>query len=157
MDRNLTILIIEDDPNDALLLQKALAREGIKNPLQFVQDGAQAISYLQGEEEYADRHRFPFPSVIFTDLKMPRSGGFDVLSWLKQNSECGVIPVIVLSASKLEGDVRKAYQMGANAYMAKPARLPELQKMVKTAYEFWACCEKPQPPLRRKHKVTHTH
>lgn len=146
MERNLTILIIEDDPNDALLLRKALKREGIENPIQVVSDGADAIQYLQGEGPYTDRSHFPFPSVIFTDLKMPRMSGFDVLAWLRGHPNCNVIPIMILSASKEEKDVKRAYEMGANAYLVKPATLNELQDMVKTAYDFWAHCEKPVIP-----------
>jgi CheY-like chemotaxis protein len=143
MDRDLTILIIEDDPNDVLLLRKALSRAGIKDPIQVATDGAQAILYLQGDGEYQDRSRFPFPSIIFTDLKMPRMSGFDVLQWLRTHTECSVIPLIILSASKMDEDVRKAYQMGANAYLAKPSNIEDLQEMVRAAYQFWAWCEKP--------------
>ncbi|MDB6066506.1 MAG: two-component system response regulator [Pedosphaera sp.] len=143
MEGDMTILIIEDDPNDVLLLKKALSRAGINNPIQVATDGAQAIRYLQGEGEYGDRLRFPFPSVIFTDLKMPRMSGFDVLQWLRTHQECSVIPLIILTASKMDEDVRKAYQLGANAYLVKPSSIEELQEMVKASYEFWAWCEKP--------------
>ena len=143
MNRNLTILIIEDDPNDVVLLKRALNRENINNPVQVVNDGKEAVHYLQGEGKYHDRTHFPFPSVIFTDLKMPRMSGFDVLDWLKNHPECSVIPLIILTASKMEEDVRKAYQMGANAYLVKPSSIGELQEMVKTVYNFWALCEKP--------------
>lgn len=144
MDRNLTILIIEDDPNDVILLERALSRENINNPIQVVRDGQEAINYLQGEGKYSDRVQFPFPSVIFTDLKMPRLSGFDVLEWLRRHPECSVIPIIILTASKLDEDIKKAYQMGANAYLVKPSQIGELQEMVKTAYNFWAWCEKPR-------------
>lgn len=144
MDRNLTILIIEDDPNDVILLKRALTREDINNPIQVVHDGQEALDYLQGEGKYADRAKFPFPSVVFTDLKMPRMSGFDVLQWLRNHPECAVIPVIILTASRLEEDIKKAYQMGANAYLVKPSQIGELQEMVKTAYNFWSWCEKPR-------------
>lgn len=146
VDRNLTILIVEDDPNDIRILKKAFEREGINNPLQIVPDGHEAVEYLQGKARYSDRTKFPFPSVIFTDLKMPRMDGFEVLAWLRKHPECFVIPVIILSASKLDEDIRRAYQMGANAYLVKPNKISELQEMVKTAYNFWAWCEKPQVP-----------
>ena len=148
MERNLTILIIEDDHNDVLLLKSALKRENINNPIQVVHDGQEGIDYLQGEGKFHDRDKYPFPSVIFTDLKMPRLSGFDVLTWLKSHPDCFVLPVIVLSASKLDEDIKKAYQMGANAYMVKPSQIEELQEMIKTAYKFWAYCEKPRMPVK---------
>lgn len=143
MDENILILIIEDDENDVLILKHALTRAGINNPVQVVNDGQQAIDYLRGEGEYCDRIRFPFPKVIFTDLKMPRMGGFDVLHWLRTHPECSVIPVIILSASKQDQDIKRAYEMGANAYLVKPAKIEDLQEMVKTAFNFWAWCEIP--------------
>jgi CheY-like chemotaxis protein len=146
VEPHLTILIIEDDQNDVLLLKKALVRAGVHNPIQVANDGAEAIKYLQGEGNYSDRSHFPFPSVIFSDLKMPRMSGFDVLEWLRRHPQCSIIPIMILSASKEDQDVRKAYQMGTNAYLVKPATLNELQEMVKTAYDFWAHCEKPVIP-----------
>jgi CheY-like chemotaxis protein len=143
MDRNLTVLIVEDDLNDELLLRKALTREGINNPIHVVNDGTEAIQYLQGEGQYFDRLQFPFPSVIFTDLKMAHMDGFDILRWLRAHPECSVMPLIILTASKMDADIKKAYQLGANAYLVKPTKLEDLQAMVRAAYEFWAWCEKP--------------
>ncbi|MDB6122762.1 MAG: two-component system response regulator [Pedosphaera sp.] len=146
MERHLTILIAEDEPNDVLLLRKALAREGIDNPIQVVNDGMEAIKYLQGEGQYVDRAHYPFPSVIFTDIKMPRMGGFEILKWLHTHPDCSVIPVIVLSASAEEKDIKQAYELGANAYLVKPATLGELQEMMRVTYQFWKQCAKPVIP-----------
>jgi CheY-like chemotaxis protein len=143
MGANLTILIAEDDANDVLILKKALERADIKYPIYVVPDGQEAIDYLRGEGQYSDRTKFPFPNVVFMDLKMPRMSGFDVLEWSKNNPECAVIPVIILSASKQDEDIKKAYQMGANAYLVKPSQIGDLQEMVKTSFSFWAWCEKP--------------
>lgn len=73
VDRNLTILIVEDDQDDVTLLRMALSREHINNPIQTVADGEEAIDYLRGNGKFQDRSKFPFPSIIFTDLKMPRT------------------------------------------------------------------------------------
>src|SRR5258708_6317532 len=110
-----------------MLLRLALNRCGIKNPVQIVTDGQEAIEYLQGAGKYHDRSQYPFPSVIFTDLKMPRVGGFEILEWLRAHPECSVIPVIILSASRLEADVQRAYQLGGNAYLVKPSKLEDLE------------------------------
>jgi CheY-like chemotaxis protein len=144
MDSRLTVLIIDDDANDVLLLKKALTRAGVQDVVQVVTDGFQAIQYLAGEGVYGNREQFPFPNVVFTDLKMPRMNGFEVLHWLRKHPDCSVIPVMVLSASKLDEDIKRAYQLGANAYLAKPSSMKELVEVVKTAYSFWAHCEKPQ-------------
>ncbi len=147
MRRDLTILIAEDSENDALLLQMALKRAGIKERVYVVADGVEAIAYLRGEGKYKDRSKFPFPNVLFTDLKMPRMSGFEVLEWLRSHPECFIIPVIVLSASQLDDDIRKAYQLSANAYLVKPGKFEDLQKILKLAFEFWDKCEKPTPPV----------
>ncbi len=144
MNGNLTFLIIEDLPNDVLLLRRALTKSGITNPVQVVEDGREAIAYLRGEGKYGDRKQYPFPSVIFTNLKMPRMGGFEVLEWLRHHPECSVIPVIILTASRQDENIRRAYQLGANAYLVKPSSMADLEAMVKTAYDFWSWCERPQ-------------
>ena len=143
MKQDFTILIVEDSEDDVFLLKKALQRENITNPVQVVRDGQQAIDYLCGKEPYSDRQQYPFPKAIFCDLKLPHLNGFDVLQWLRAHPDCSVIPFIIMSASKEDVDIKRAYQMGANAYLYKPNDLLELQKMVKTAFEFWAWCETP--------------
>src|SRR5258705_10330985 len=121
MNRNLTILIAQDDENDLTLLQLALKRVGINNPVHISRDGVEAIDYLAGNGLYADRAAFPFPSVLMTDIKMPRVGGFEVLKWLRDHPTCSVIPVLVLSSSRELRDVKLAYQLGAKSYMVKPS------------------------------------
>lgn len=138
------ILIAEDDPNDAFILQRTLKKVGIHNPTQLVENGEDAIAYLQGEGKYTDRKAFPFPSVIITDLKMPKVDGFGVLQWLKNHPECGVIPVIVLSASAMESDVVRAYQLRANCYLQKPGSAEKFTEMIKLMFDFWHLCKIPR-------------
>jgi CheY-like chemotaxis protein len=138
------ILVAEDDQNDAFLLRRTLKKVGILNPVQIVEDGAIALDYLRGNNEYKNRDEFPFPGVIITDLKMPKVDGFQILSWLKRHPECGVIPTVVLSASAMEGDVVKAYQAGANCYLQKPNSPAEFETMLKLLFEFWNLCKIPQ-------------
>lgn len=146
MDSQLTILIIEDDEMDIGLLKTALRRAGVKDPVFVVNNGEEAIKYLRGEGQYHDRRQSPFLNVIFSDIKMPRLDGFGVLKWLRSHPECAVIPIIILSNSGEDIDVRRAYEMGANAYLIKPSTIQELQEMVKTAFEFWKWCAKPHIP-----------
>ncbi len=146
MNRNLTILVAEDDENDLLLLKRAFLKNGITNPTHLSPDGADACAYLKGEGVYSDREKYPFPSIIITDLKMPKFSGFEILEWLKNHPNCHVIPVIVLSASRQEEDVKKAYQLGANAFLNKPSTYPELEKLVRVVADFWNLCEKPRIP-----------
>jgi CheY-like chemotaxis protein len=146
VDRNLTILIAEDDNDYAFFLERAFRVIGLKNPIRILPDGAEVVAYLAGEGEYADRHQFPLPSVVFTDLKMPRSSGFEVLEWMQKNPDCGVIPRIVLSSSDNEQDIARAYDLGAHAYLAKPGRLPDLESILRLTRDFWARCLKPPMP-----------
>ena len=133
-----TILLIEDDSNDMLLLQRAFRRAGISHPLQIVSDGDQAVSYLRGDQQFADRAVHPLPSLILLDLKLPRRSGLEVLQWLRQEASEDVkkIPVIVLTSSRLSEDVDQAYSLGANSYMAKPSgNYDGLAEMVKKLEE----------------------
>jgi CheY-like chemotaxis protein len=138
------ILIAEDDSNDAFLLQRILKKVGILNPVQIVEDGEKAINYLRGEGKYSDRTVYPFPGVIITDLKMPKVDGFEVLKWLKSHPECGVIPVVVLSASAIESDIVRAYQLHANCYLQKPATQEEFTRMLQLLFDFWHVCKIPK-------------
>ncbi|MDB6016031.1 MAG: CheY-like response regulator receiver domain protein [Pedosphaera sp.] len=146
VNRNLTILIVEDNSNDVLLLQKALTKAGITNPVRVVEDGVDAINYLRGADKFKDRAEFPFPSVIFTDLKMPRMGGFEVLEWLRSHPECSVLPVIVFTNSRIDEDIRRAYQLGANSYIVKPQEFEKFVELLRVTYEYWSWCEKPFVP-----------
>jgi CheY-like chemotaxis protein len=146
MDERLPILIAEDDENDAIILERALRKAGVANPVRFCRDGADVIDYLRGEDPYKDRQAFPFPRMLITDLKMPKMGGLEVLQWLYHHPECNVIPKIVLTASKQAGDVQQAYKWGANSYLVKPGGYESLTKMLKLFFEYWEMCEKPQLP-----------
>ncbi|HEX3799303.1 MAG TPA: response regulator [Verrucomicrobiae bacterium] len=156
MNRNLQILLIEDNDDDAAVFRYALKRAGIPNPLFVATDGQAAIQYLEGSHGYEDRLKYPFPSVIFTDIKMPRKTGFDVLEWLRAHPTCSVIPIIVLSGSSLSEDIKRAYEMGANAYLVKPSDAEVMQKMLKITYDFWAICEKPTLVAKKVFDATPT-
>lgn len=137
------ILIIEDNEDDALFVKIAFRRNDIHGPISIVKDGVEALKYLQGAPPYEDRNRFPFPSVIYTDLKMPRMDGFGVLAWLKAHPDCSVIPTVVMTSSAEDKDVRQAYILGANSYIVKPNNLDELTRILKVSIEYWDFCLKP--------------
>jgi len=142
----LLILVAEDDPNDVLLLRRAFHKNGIENPVHVSADGSEAMAYLQGKGEFADREKYPFPRAIITDLKMPRCSGFELLEWLNDHAECSVIPVIVLSASAEDRDVRTCFELGANAYFQKPASFAELCEIVKLNHAYWTTAILPELP-----------
>src|SRR5690349_9311232 len=116
-----TLLIAEDDDNDFLFLERALMLEKFEANIRRVCDGDEAIEYLCGENHFADRDAHPMPNLIVLDLKMPRKNGFEVLAWLRKQSELGTLPVVVFSSSEEPGDVENAYNLGATGYLVKPS------------------------------------
>jgi CheY-like chemotaxis protein len=146
MDPNRVILIAEDSEDDVDLLKIAFRRVGLKNPIQVVRDGQEAIDYLSRSGQYEDRLRFPFPGIIFLDLKMPRKTGLEVLAWLSEHPECYIIPTMIFTSSSQESDVVRAYQLGANCYMVKPGSLEELIDCLRATMAFWNRCLIPALP-----------
>ncbi len=126
-----TVLHVDDNPNDTTLLQVACAKADVGFELQNIGDGDQVIDYLSGAGQYADRTRFRLPGLVLLDLKMPRVEGFTVLKWIRNHSNLKHLPVIVLSGSELQEDIRAALAMGANSYLVKPLSFDSLIGMVR--------------------------
>lgn len=140
-----TILLVEDNPKDVLLMRRALKKAKILNPLQCVSDGDEAVLYLSGQAPYNDRERYPLPVLILLDLKLPRRSGAEVLMWLRQQPGLKRLPVVVLTASREYIDVNNIYDLGVNAYMVKPVAFDNLVEIVKTLSLHWIVFnEKPQ-------------
>jgi CheY-like chemotaxis protein len=137
MDANETILLAEDDENDVLLLKVAFAKAGLADKLMRVKDGTEAIQYLNGEGTYAEREQFPFPCLLLLDLKMPRKNGFEVLEWIRAQPALKHLIVAVLTASKHDADVRRAYDLCANSYIVKPTTMAGLEKLATKVKEYW--------------------
>lgn len=146
MDNEITILIAEDDPNDVMLLELAIRKNGITSPVRVVRDGEEAVEYLEGKGEYSNRRKFPLPSVIITDVKMPRRSGLEVVEWVRRHPQYGIIPVLMLSGSRIENDVVNAYRLGANTYFSKPSTLDELTQLIGLAHQYWSRSEHPPRP-----------
>lgn len=132
-----TILLVEDDTNDVLLIGRAFRKANIANPIQVVSDGEAAVRYLSGEEAYADRDRYPLPMLMLLDLKLPRRSGLEVLEWVRQQPKLRRIPVVVLTSSRENIDVNRAYDLGANSYLVKPVAFDGLLNMVKALNQYW--------------------
>jgi CheY-like chemotaxis protein len=143
-DRRRVLLLIEDDLNDRLITQSVLQKVGTDYMVQMVRDGQQAIDYLDGVGPYADRGRFPFPTFLITDLKIPLLDGFGVLEHIKNHPDWSIIPTVVLSASQDTDDIHRAYQLGANSYLLKPQGYEELRCLLVKAFDYWTACEVPQ-------------
>jgi CheY-like chemotaxis protein len=159
MDPSVNVLLAEDNPDDAFLMQRAFESHGLMRPPHIVEDGAQAIAYLAGEGIYADRVTFPFPNLVILDLKMPRMNGFQVLEWIKEHPDFRVIPTIVWSSSSDQRDVKHAYCLGANGYLCKPTDFPEFKAMLGRLLAFWDDCLKPSmtPELPACDSLKQTH
>jgi len=134
---NYTILLVEDDPNDVLLVKRAFKKAEIGNPIQVVEDGDQALDYLAGNGKYADREAYPHPVLLLLDLKLPRSSGFDVLGWIRKHPGLSRLPVVVLTSSKEISDIKRAYDLGANSYLVKPVNFDSLLEMVRALNLYW--------------------
>ena len=131
-----TILQVEDDSNDVFFFQHAMKKAGVPNPIHVARDGQQAIDYLQGAGEFADRRQFPRPGLVLLDLKLPYVTGLDVLRWIRQQPGTPVV-VVMLTASGGDEDVATAYRLGANGFLVKPSEADKLDDMVKAIGDFW--------------------
>jgi two-component system response regulator len=125
------VLLVEDNPDDALLMKSAWKSAGVINRLPTVSDGEQALDYLHGRGVFADRTKYPFPVAVFLDLKMPRVDGLEVLASIRADDRLRHLHVEILSASARTADVEKALCLGANGYIVKPSRVEDLVEMVR--------------------------
>ena len=132
-----TVLLVEDDPNDVLLVQRAFRRANLAHVIQTVEDGEEAVAYLSGKSPYADRDRYTLPTLMLLDLKLPRKSGLEVLHWLRQQEGLKRLPVVVLTSSRETADVNRAYDLGANSYLVKPVAFESLLEMVKALNLYW--------------------
>ena len=127
--RQLSILLVEDDPGDILIAQEALLAGQLDSQLTVVQDGQEALSQLRSDA--------PRPDVILLDLNLPRMSGHEVLAEIKGDEELRAVPVVVLSTSAAAEDVRRCYQLGANVYVAKPVDFDQFAHVIKQIEEFF--------------------
>jgi CheY-like chemotaxis protein len=144
--QSFTVLLVEDDLNDIFLVKRAFKLARVKNPLQVVTDGQEAVSYLKGDGKYADREMYPLPKLMVMDIKMPRRSGFEVLDWVKHsNGPLKRIPIVIVSSSEDPGDINRAYELGANAYMVKPVDYKAVEHLFQSITQYWGLeCAKPE-------------
>lgn len=140
------LLVVEDDENDVMLLQRAFRKGHLLNPLRFVADGEAARGYLAGEGDWADRRAHPFPVLMLLDLKLPRLSGLELLAWMRERPELASLPVVVLTSSRENRDLERAYELGANSYLVKPVAFEALLDLVKAIDLYWLVLnEAPRP------------
>jgi CheY-like chemotaxis protein len=142
------ILLVEDNEDDVLLIQRAFRKAAIANPLRVLRDGNQAVKYLSGAEPYADRRECPLPALLLLDLKLPRRSGLEVLKWLRQQPGIGRLITVVLTSSRESADVNRAYELGVNSYLVKPVLLNDLVDMIKKLDLYWLILNE-KPDLRK--------
>ena len=136
------VLYVEDDADDFALLKRASRKCGTPFSLQHAEDGDKAIAYLSGSGDYADREEYPFPDLVLLHLRMPRLDGFEVLQWIRDNPATKTLPVVVLAGSSFRADIRRALELGANSYAAKPGKFEELQVLIDQIADVWLAREK---------------
>ncbi len=132
-----TVLVVEDNPDHALLVRIAVRRAAPELDVRIVGDGCRAISYLDGADPYDDRTKNPFPRLVILDLVMPGMDGFGVLEWMAGKPAFETLPVVVLTSSANPRDEARALEGGAAAFFTKPASLDELSDTVHAIVEQW--------------------
>jgi CheY-like chemotaxis protein len=128
------VLLVEDDPGDALMTQEAFEHHKIRNSLHIVKDGVEALEFLRREGQYKDA---PRPGLILLDLNLPRKDGREVLSEIKNDAELRSIPVVVLTTSEAEEDILRSYSLYANAYVTKPVDFDRFIEVVRQIDDFF--------------------
>jgi CheY-like chemotaxis protein len=143
------ILLVEDNPSDVELTQRALARSHIANELVIAEDGQSALDYLFGSGPHAGRDVHELPALILLDLKLPRVDGLDVLRRIRANAHTSRLPVVILTTSKEEQDVAQSYDLGANSYIRKPVDFTQFAEAVQHLGLYWLVLNETPPPRER--------
>jgi CheY-like chemotaxis protein len=133
----LIILLIEDNPGHADLVKRTLKNHRIVNKIFYVPDGEQALDYLYHRGKYADPNACPRPHVILLDLRLPKIDGQEVLETIKEDKSLKSVPVVILTTSKAEQDVSKAYSNHANSYLVKPVDFAKFSQMMSDLGFYW--------------------
>ena len=141
-ERQIEVLLVEDDPGDVVLIQEAFEDNKVRNRLHCVSDGVDALRFLRRQDEFADA---PRPDLILLDLNLPRKDGREVLAEVKTDERLQQIPVVVLTTSKLEEDVLRSYKLHANAYVTKPVDFERFISVIRQIDEFFVSVVKLPP------------
>jgi len=132
-----TILLVEDNPDDIMLTQRALKRANILNEVVVARDGIEALEYLRCKGDFAERSGNPLPVVILLDLNMPRMSGQECLREIRNDESLKMLPVVVLTSSREEQDIIESYNLGANSYIQKPVDFDQFVKAIRTLGLYW--------------------
>ena len=136
-NKNIEILLVEDNPHEARLTILSLEEKNLADNLMHVDDGAEALDYLFGQGEFADRNMMKMPKLVLLDLKMPKINGLEVLEKIKSSDLTKQIPVVILTSSKEDLDIKKCYELGANSYIVKPVGFENFLTAVSELCVYW--------------------
>lgn len=139
------ILLVEDNPDDELLTLRALRKHSIANQVIVARDGAEALDFLFGTGSHAGRDTSIQPQLILLDLKLPKIDGLEVLRRMRQDERTHLLPVVILTSSKEEGDLVAGYRLGANSYIQKPVDFDQFSDAVRQLGLYWLVLNEPPP------------
>ena len=136
-NKPITLLLADDDPDDRLLARQALEKSRLANDLRCVEDGEELLDYLRRRGKYADPKESPRPGLVLLDLNLPRKDGREALREIKNDPTLRDIPIVVLTTSKAEEDVARAYLLGVNSYITKPVKFSALVEIMRAICKYW--------------------
>jgi two-component system response regulator len=131
------ILLVEDSPDDAALAIRALRNQNLSNKLVHLKNGAEAFDFFFGEGDFVGRNLEQVPKLVLLDLKMPKVNGLEVLERIKADPRTKCIPVVILTSSAEDPDIKKCYELGANSYIVKPVDFDNFSKAVTQLGFYW--------------------
>jgi CheY-like chemotaxis protein len=136
MNEQQTILMVDDNVDDLIMMREGFLQANCNHPLQEVHNGEEAIAYLKGEAPFSDRSKHPLPVVMLLDLNMPRKNGYDVLTWVRSTPGLKYLAIFILTSSMRSEDVERAYYLGATGFLVKPSTLETLTAMMRIMREW---------------------
>ena len=143
--RNKVILLVEDNPDDELLALRALKKNNLVNEVVVARDGVEALDYLFGAGEHAERDTNVMPQLILLDLKLPKVDGLEVLKRLRSDERTRLLPVVILTSSREQQDMLDGYGLGANSYVRKPVNFEQFVRAVEQLKLYWLSLNEAPP------------
>lgn len=138
-------MLVEDSPDDVMLIQRVFKKNNIDVDFIVAIDGAEALNYLFGKKDYPGKSDNALPSLILLDLKIPKVNGIEILEWVRKENKTRLIPVVIITSSKEEKDVIMGYNSGANSYIKKPIIYEEFSDVIRMVGYYWLNLNEPMP------------
>ena len=141
----MSILLVEDNPDDEILMLRELKKQNVANKIDVARDGVEALDYLFCTGSYADRDPNAAPTLVMLDLKLPKVDGLEVLRRIRADERTKVLPVVVMTSSDEERDIAESYSRGANSYVRKPVNFDQFKEAVRQLHLYWLLLNEPPP------------